>query len=941
MEGRHQHGVPVGSDLRADLAQEQTPPGQRGVRVISKKKKVQEKNWREGLKKSVGVVLVLSLFAFFSGSGLYVHLVGSPADLSEPQHTCRDYHHLDKENTRSVPFDKEKEPFGRAVYTQVKRHPQHDYSLLRFSSSDHLLWDLSSQSTPTPTPAALQSQSPSVEWTPRRDLPAGKETEPLIFSSLRATHHHQKALVFFVPGHAGSLRQVHPLASTFYALLLERSMGAHLDGPLQTFRNNTKEKLLRQLIASQPDILSLLSRSLDPSARPESLLDSLRNILELHSSQHLRLPVDFYTFDFRGEMSAFHADVLRSQSDFVLDSLLTLTQDYLLEDDGQEKHIILVGHSMGGVIVRQTISLIDGHVDFLTGLLASHTERRTTKPRDPKVKEEIEERLEKMKKLQKAIQSVITLGSPHNNPPWPLDHSIVDFYNELNSRWSNLSRIPEKASNFSVDPTIIVSISGSFKDVQVITELSEMFMFDDPKRSLSPSQKPRFEHFYAVSTSVPDVWTSIGHTQLIRCGELMEKLSITLLSLLEVSFTNEDQFKANLETLLRVKKPVHEMRDKWALLMSKHLRWDFSSDLKHHRSVFDRLLHPKFGTYFSQPDPKHSINKFPLSLQEQSVSTIARENSVSRKAESLSVFRSDYSALSSESSSNLPEICLKPFSQSSIFEESLPTSTLRRSFCFDLRHWRKKDLTSFSLLSDLPQETISIDLFHQTLSFVDRKTPLQSLDNKTEPETRAQRKTVISSTIEPMSMPQDRSFSFSSTRRSMFSFSTEELNPFDFLILHLHPSQTTTASQDSRFKKPNYLIAQMTQRVPIEMDLGQGVFPQEGLLTLPKGHIEQHLRFPSIRSNSVPLMVTIVRQDADNLKGNNKETELFSPFVLQITKTHSGSEEKFLFFQPSPRDPFGGDTGFFPITFSFHQYSPLLEDPFLILWSDPRFSYNV
>ncbi|WFD43317.1 GPI inositol deacylase [Malassezia psittaci] len=185
-------------------------------------------------------------------------------------------------------------------------------------------------------------------------------------------------------------------------------------------------------------------------------------------------PVDWYTLDFNEDFSAFHGQTLRDQAFFVNEAVSYLQALYPAQDDGdlrgEEKNVtvLLVGHSMGGIVAR------------LTQRLPNYVPR--------------------------SIDTILTLSTPHAYPPVPFDRSVDQVYDQINKAWS-LADEPEP---------LLMSIAGGVLDTQLSSDASSL--------SLARIQSP-MSRLSAYTSGLAMLWSSIDHLAVMWCDQLRFKVA--------------------------------------------------------------------------------------------------------------------------------------------------------------------------------------------------------------------------------------------------------------------------------------------------------------------------------------------------------------------------------------------------------------------------------
>ncbi|EFH51632.1 hypothetical protein ARALYDRAFT_322858 [Arabidopsis lyrata subsp. lyrata] len=282
--------------------------------------------------------------------------------------------------------------------------------------------------------------------------------------------------VLFIPGNAGSYKQV-------------RSVAAESD---RAFQGGPFERTFYQ----------------EASLFREGGADTEFVDYDLPSQYSNRL--DWFAVDLEGEHSAMDGRILEEHTEYVVYAIhrvgiLIILDQYKESHDTRERegaaassnlphNVILVGHSMGGFVARAA---------------AVHPRLRKS-----------------------AVQTIITLSSPHQSPPLALQPSLGHYFAQVNREWKKGYEVQTSpGGSYVSDPllsgVIVVSISGGYNDYQVRSKLESL-------DGIVPSS----HGFMISSTSMKNVWLSMEHQAILWCNQLVVQVSHTLLSLVD-SKTNQ------------------------------------------------------------------------------------------------------------------------------------------------------------------------------------------------------------------------------------------------------------------------------------------------------------------------------------------------------------------------------------------------------------------
>uniref|UniRef100_A0AAZ3QDC9 GPI inositol-deacylase n=1 Tax=Oncorhynchus tshawytscha TaxID=74940 RepID=A0AAZ3QDC9_ONCTS len=186
---------------------------------------------------------------------------------------------------------------------------------------------------------------------------------------------------------------------------------------------------------------------------------ALRKAEALEGGVHLNV----FTIDFNEELVALYGGSLRRQTLFLHESIKAILRLYK-DHEAPPHSVVLVGHSMGGVVARALFTL----------------------PRfSPRL-----------------VSLIITQASPHQAPVLSLDAHLLEFYSAVRQRWVGRA---EDLRNVTV-----LSVGGGYRDYQVRSGLTALPCPQDDPSKLS-----------LVVTAVPRTWVSTDHLSIVWCKELV------------------------------------------------------------------------------------------------------------------------------------------------------------------------------------------------------------------------------------------------------------------------------------------------------------------------------------------------------------------------------------------------------------------------------------
>lgn len=204
--------------------------------------------------------------------------------------------------------------------------------------------------------------------------------------------------------------------------------------------------------------------------------------------------LDFFTADFNEDFTAFHGRTMLDQSEYLNDAVKFILSLYRTNDSKTvPTSVILLGHSMGGMVARVMLSLPNY--------------------------------------LEDSVNTIITLSTPHNAAPTTFDGELLNVYKLTDDFWRNGYSNDEKSDSKlgiiakkRLSDVSLISITGGILDTTLPTDYTTL-------TGLIPS-----DHGFAVSTTgIPGVWTPIDHLAIVWCDQLRKKLAETLLQIVDVN----------------------------------------------------------------------------------------------------------------------------------------------------------------------------------------------------------------------------------------------------------------------------------------------------------------------------------------------------------------------------------------------------------------------
>ncbi|KAK1315686.1 hypothetical protein QJS10_CPA05g02004 [Acorus calamus] len=276
--------------------------------------------------------------------------------------------------------------------------------------------------------------------------------------------------VLFIPGNGGSYKQVRSLAA--------ESARAYQGGP--------PERTYYQEASFSPD--------------DEGMDVTLENLDDISLPYQYTHMLDWFAVDLEGEHSAMDGHILEEHTEYVVYAIHRVLDQYQTSHNARMKEgaepsgslptsVILVGHSMGGFVARA--ALVHPHL------------------------------------RKSAVETILTLSSPHQSPPIALQPSLGHFYSHVNKEWRKGYEIQttnagQLVSYPAFSRVVVVSISGGIRDYQVRSKFASL-------DGIVPSS----HGFTLSSSSMKNVWLSTEHQSILWCNQVVVQISHTLLSIID------------------------------------------------------------------------------------------------------------------------------------------------------------------------------------------------------------------------------------------------------------------------------------------------------------------------------------------------------------------------------------------------------------------------
>lgn len=198
--------------------------------------------------------------------------------------------------------------------------------------------------------------------------------------------------------------------------------------------------------------------------------------------------LDFFTADFNEDFTAFHGRTMLDQAQYLNEAIRFILSLYQ-HNDNPPTSVILLGHSMGGIVARVMLSLPNY--------------------------------------LSNSVNTILTLAAPHSAAPTTFDGDLLQVFMLTDDFWrmglsaNNNSKLSKIARDRLGDISI-VSITGGHLDTTLPADYTSLDGLVPPRNGLTVS-----------TTGIPGVWTPIDHLAIVWCDQLRHVLAKILLELVD------------------------------------------------------------------------------------------------------------------------------------------------------------------------------------------------------------------------------------------------------------------------------------------------------------------------------------------------------------------------------------------------------------------------
>jgi glycosylphosphatidylinositol deacylase len=203
-------------------------------------------------------------------------------------------------------------------------------------------------------------------------------------------------------------------------------------------------------------------------------------------------PLDLFSVDFNEDFTAFHGQTLLDQAEYLNDAITFILSLYHTPGRVQRDEnlpdptsVMIVGHSMGGLVARTQIIMPNYQAN--------------------------------------SINTIVTLAAPHARPPVSFDGDIVRIYKTVNDYWQN-AYAQESANDNPLKDVTLISIAGGGLDTIVSSDYASI-----------ASLVPETHGFTVFTSSIPNVWTGMDHLAITWCDQARKSVIRALYDVIDVS----------------------------------------------------------------------------------------------------------------------------------------------------------------------------------------------------------------------------------------------------------------------------------------------------------------------------------------------------------------------------------------------------------------------
>ena len=123
-----------------------------------------------------------------------------------------------------------------------------------------------------------------------------------------------------------------------------------------------------------------------------------------------------------------------------------------------------------------------------------------------------------------AIDTIITLSTPHTQPPTPFDKRIIDMYSAIRQYWLSAFAAP----SHPLHNVALISISGGTGDTMVPSDTCSTSSFAPSSNTMT-----------VFTTGVTGLYSPVDHQAMVWCDQLRKRIAAALLDILDAQLPHK------------------------------------------------------------------------------------------------------------------------------------------------------------------------------------------------------------------------------------------------------------------------------------------------------------------------------------------------------------------------------------------------------------------